>query len=67
MAKEPPEPSKPKGSIVDDAELVTMQKIHKLLIQLPNDGRIRVINWLMAKVAAPVIGGAVASATSHGV
>lgn len=56
MAKQPDliEP-KPKGTIVDDLELVAMQRISKCLQSLPDDvTRKRVLDWFVAKANAQI-------------
>lgn len=54
---EPPitAPVKPKGKIVDDPELIAMNRINRIINALPNEPtRIRVIRWLAAKAEFPL-------------
>lgn len=51
-----PPPQQPqKGMIVQDIELVTMQRIKKLIDKLPNEpAKVRVIEWLKSKIEFPL-------------
>lgn len=44
----PAEPKKPVGKIIDNAELVAMNQLHKLLAKLDAKARPRVVAWLVA-------------------
>jgi hypothetical protein len=52
----PPAASKPRGKIVNNPELIAMNRIHRLLSQLSDAARVRVINWLKDQVDFPIIG-----------
>jgi hypothetical protein len=48
-------PETPKGRIVHDPELQTMQKIQRLIEKLPTeDAKIRVLAWIKAKLDFPL-------------
>lgn len=51
-----PEAKAQKGMICQDAELVAMQKISRIIDKLPGDkAKIRVIEWLKSKIEFPLV------------
>jgi len=51
----PTEPKKARGKIVDDPELIAMNRINRILSSLPDAAKVRVISWLKAKIEFPLV------------
>jgi hypothetical protein len=59
VAKPPPSnpaDAKQRGTIIKDPELIAMQRINRIISQLPNEPmKIRVLSWIKSKLDAPAV------------